>query len=70
MALLSKKSVDSVLSAFDKARTDLVNLAADLSAQSKIKREKAEAILADAEADAAESARAHRIAERAREMMA
>lgn len=70
MLLTSKKTVDSVLSAFEKARTDLLAIAAEQNTQATEKRAKAAQIAAEADAMQAEAERAERVAARAAALLA
>lgn len=64
MAILRKKTVDEVISAFDKARTDLLALAESLKASATEKRAQANKIAVSAAADESEAERAKRVADR------
>ena len=62
--MFRKKTVDSVISAFNKAKAELHQLAEELAEKARTKRENAAAVLAEADEHAAESERARRIADR------
>lgn len=62
--MFQKKTVDSVISAFNKARADLHELAEQLAEQASNKREKAAAMAHEADQHNAEAERARRIADR------
>ena len=70
MAILRSKTVDEVIAAFDKAKTDLLTLASELSAKAEDKRAKASRINAEADGHASEAERAKRVADRVSALVA